>query len=184
MSAVTVLELMQNALAELDHPEDTAALPLWREKLLRFANEAVADLFETFHPWRRDPLPLQNGVIDLSALPHTPAKVLGVERGGMRVPFFYGADTNTLRVPGAADGPMTVVYRFLPKPLAEDGDEPELPAACHPLIVLYMVARFSLINDAQGLNHASAAMSLYETRKRRVKLDLDEPTDYQITRRW
>ena len=47
-----------------------------------------------------------------------------------------------------------------------------------------MVGRFSLINDAQGLNHASAAMSLYETRKRRLKLDLDEPTDYQITCRW
>ena len=184
MIALTALELIQSALKELEHPEDTAALPLWKDNLLRFANEAVVDLTETFRPWRRDPLPLQNGAIDLSALPYTVGKVLGLERGGMRIPFFYGADTNTLRVPGAADGPMTLVYRFLPKPLAEDGDEPELPAACHPLIVLYMVARFSLINDAQGLNHASAAMSLYETRKRRVKLDLDEPTDYQITNRF
>ena len=184
MIAVTALELIQSALGELDHPEDTAALPLWKEKLLRFANEAVTDLFETFHPWRRDPLPLQNGVIDLSALPHTPAKVLGVERGGMRVPFFYGADTHTLRVPGAADGTMTVVYRYLPEPLVLDTDEPALPAACHPLIVLYMTGRFSLVNDAQGLNHASAALALYETRKRRMKLDLDEPTDYSILNRW
>lgn len=184
MSAVTVLEMIQSALGELDHPEDTAALPLWREKLLRFMNEAVVDLFETFHPWRRDPLPLNQGVIDLSALPYTPSKVLGVERGGMRVPFFYGADTNTLRVPGAADGTMTVVYRYLPEPLVLDTDEPALPAACHPLIVLYMTGRFSLVNDAQGLNHASAALSLYETRKRRLKLDLDEPTDYAIVNRW
>ncbi len=79
---------------------------------------------------------------------------------------------------------MTVVYRYLPKTLAADDDEPELPAACHPLIVLYMVGRFCMLNDAQGMNHASSAMSLYEARKRRLKLDFDEPTDYQITNRW
>lgn len=181
---MTVRELIQSALAELDHPENTAALPLWEDKLIRFANEAVVDLYETFRPWRRDSLPLENGTLDLSALPYTAGKVLGVERSGMRIPFFFGADTNTLRVPGAEDGPMTVVYRYLPKTLVDEEDEPELPAACHPLIVLYMVGRFSMTNDAQGMNHASAALSLYETRKRRLKLDLDEPTDYQITCRW
>lgn len=181
---MTALALIQSALGELEHPEDTAALPLWKEKLLRFANEAVVDLYETFRPWRRDPLPLRSGRIDLSALPYTVGKVLGVERSGMRVPFCFDTDAETLRVPGVKDGTMTVVYRYLPKPLVEDDDEPELPAACHPLIVLYMVGRFSLINDAQGLNHASAAMSLYETRKRRLKLDFDEPTDYRITGQW
>ena len=184
MIDVTALALIQSALAELDHPENTASLPLWKEKLLRFANEAVVDLYETFRPWRRDSLPLQNGEIDLTALPYTVGKVLGIERSGMRVPFFFGADTNTLRVPGVSDGPMTVVYRYLPKTLVEDDDEPELPAACHPLIVLYMTGRFSMINDAQGLNHTSAALSMYETRKRRLKLDFDEPTDYRITNRF
>ena len=184
MIAVTALALIQAALGELEHPEDTAALPLWKETLLRFANEALVDLYETFRPWRRDPLPLQNGTLDLSTLLYTVGKVLGVERSGMRVPFFFSGDTNTLRVPGVPDGTMTVVYRYLPKALTEDDDEPELPAACHPLIVLYMVGRFSMVNDAQGLNHTSAALSLYETRKRRLKLDFDEPTDYQITNRF
>lgn len=181
---MTVTELISAALAELDHPENTAALPLWKEKLLRFANEATVDLFETFHPWRRDPLPLQNGVIDLSGLPHRVGKVLGVERGGIRVPFWFDTDTNTLRVPGVQDGTMTIVYRYLPEELVEDEDEPTLPAACHPLIALYMAGRFSMINDAQGMNHATAALSLYETRKRRLKLDFDEPTDYRIINRW
>ena len=181
---MTVRELINSALGELEHPENTAALPLWEEKLKRFANEALVDLYKTFRPWRRDTLPLVNGTLDLSALPYTVGKVLGVERSGMRVPFAYGTNTGTLRVPGVQDGPMTVVYRYLPNRLVEDNDEPELPAACHPLIVLYMVGRFSMANDAQGLNRMSAALSLYEARKRRLKLDLDEPVDYQITCRW
>ena len=181
---MTVLELIEGALAELEHPADSAALPMWKETLLRFANEAIADLTVTFHPWRRDPLPLAGGIIDLRALPYRPGKVLGVERGGMRVPFYFGADTNTLYIPGVPDGPMTVVYRYLPKALVLDTDEPELPTACHPLIVLYMVGRFSLKNEAQGMNRASAALALYDTRKRRLKLDLDEPTDYAIVNRF
>ena len=184
MIAVTLSELIASALAELDHPDNTAALPLWKEKLTRFANEAQVDLYETFRPWRRDPLPLHDGVLDLSTLPYAVGKVLGTERRGMRVPFFYGESTNTLRVPGVPDGTMTVVYRYLPDPLVEDDDEPTLPAACHPLIVLYMVGRFSMENDAQGMNRASAAMSLYEARKRRLKLDFDEPTDYRIIDRF
>lgn len=184
MNAMTVKELIDGALCELDHFEDTAALPLWKEKLLRFANEAVADLAESFHPWRRDSLQLTGGIIDLLALPYRLGKVLGVERMGMRVPFYFGADQYTLYIPGVPDGPMTVVYRYLPKELVEDTDEPELPSACHPLIVLYMAGRFSMINDAQGMNHASAAFALYEARKRRLRLDFDEPTDYGITNRW
>ena len=184
MILVTAAQLIQSALAELDHAVDAASAPLWKEKLLRFANEAIADLFETFRPWRRDPLPLQNELLDLTALPHPVAKVLGVERCGMRVPFCPTFDAATVRVPGVKDGTMTVVYRYLPEQLIEDGDEPALPAACHPLIVLYMVGRFCLANDAQGMEHASAALSLYEARKRRFRLDFDEPTDYQITNRW
>ena len=114
MIAVTVRELIESALGELDHPDDCAALPLWQEKLLRFANEAVVDLYETFRPWRRDPLPLQRGVLDLTALPYSVGKVLGTERGGMRIPFYYGADTNTLRVPGVPENDVIQIFGIYP----------------------------------------------------------------------
>lgn len=181
---MTVTQLISQALAEMDHPSNTAALPLWRDKLLRFANEALVDLTETFRPWRRDPLALQNGMLDLRTLPYKAGKLLGVERGGMRMPFCYDADVDTVRVPGAADGTVTVVYRYLPKPLAQDSDEPELPAVCHPLIVQYMVARFEMLNDASAQSHAGMLLSHYEQRKRRLKLDFDEPLGYAIFNRY
>jgi hypothetical protein len=43
-----------------------------------------------------------------------------------------------------------------------------------------MVARFGMQNDAQGMNRASAALSVYEAQKRRLKLDFDEPAGYDI----
>ena len=181
---MTVTQLIEAALGEMEHPSNTAALPLWREKLLRFANEALVDLTEAFRPWRRDVLTLTDGALDLTALPYTAGKLLGIERNGMRVPFYYDANTSSLRVPGLADGPVTAVYRYLPKPLVQNGDEPELPAACHPLIVQYMVARFEMQNDATAQNHAGMLLSHYELRKRRLKLDFDEPTGYAIYNRY
>ena len=181
---MTLDDLIRNALAELEYPSDTAALPLWREKLIRFANEAVTDVAGTFRPWRRDPLPLQNGTLTLSALPYSVSKVLGVERNGMRLPFCYGENTGVLRVPGVPDGPVTVVYRYQPATLVEATDEPQLPSCCHPLLVTYMVARFCMQNDAQSMSHASAALSVYEALKRRLKMEFDEPADCGIYHIW
>lgn len=181
---MTLSELIAQALAELEHPADTAALNLWREKLTLFANDAIDDLTRTLRPWRRDPAELRGGAIDLSLLPYPVSKVLGVERDGLRIPFYYGTDVRTLRLKGIEDGAVRVVYRYLPAALSQPTDVPQLPAACHPLIVLYMVARFEMHNDAQGLNHANMLLSLYERRKRRLRMDLDEPYGYSITDRY
>lgn len=181
---MTLGQMIEEALAELDYTTATTELPLWRKRLTRFANEAQEDLFRTLRPWRRDPLPVSGGTIDLNALPHPVSKVLGVERSGMRVPFYYGATTQTLYLKGVPDGPADVVYRYSPTAMSLAEDEPQLPSVCHPLIVLYMVARFETHNDAQGLNHANTLLSLYETRKRRMKMDFDEPAGYGILNRY
>ena len=181
---MTLTELINLALAELDYPSNTAALPLWRDKLTGFANDAIDDLTRSLRPWRRDPAQLVNGTIDLSTLPCAVSKVLGVERNGLRTPFYYGPDTQTLHLKGVPDGPVDVVYRYLPPALSAQTDVPQLPAACHPLIVQYMVARFEMHNDAQGLNHANTLMSLYERRKRRLRMDMDEPSGYAILNRY
>ena len=181
---MTLSELIEQALAELDQPADTAALPLWQEKLTLFANDAIDDLTRSLRPWRRDRTIMTNGRIALSLLPYRVSKVLRVERDGVRVPFYYGPDTSTLCVKGMTNGPVNVVYRYLPAALSAATDEPQLPSACHPLIVLYMVARFEMHNDAQGLNHSNMLLSLYERRKRRLRMDMDEPVDYAIENDW
>ena len=77
-----------------------------------------------------------------------------------------------------------MVYRYLPAALENPNDVPQLPAACHPLIVLYMVARFQMHSDASGLSQSNLLMSLYERRKRRLRMDLDEPYGCTILNRY
>ena len=150
---MTLLQLLIAALDELERPHDEATLALWRERLTAYANEAIADLYATFRPWRRESLTPQNGVLTLTALTMPCSKVLGLERDGVRIPFYYGTDTNELVIPGWGND---------------------------PLIVLYMVARDRAHGDPAAQNGSRLRLSVYEAQKRRLKLDYDEPSGCRI----
>ena len=172
---MTLLDLYTHALTELERPTDSETLALWRDKLTAFANEALIDLSTAFRPWRRDVLPLADKKLHLSALPFACSKVLGVEDNGTRLPFYYDLDVETLCVPTARCDALTVVYRYTPRALELETDVPQLPAACHPLIVAYMVGRVRAQGDAAAQSSSALRLSLYELQKRRLKLDFDEP---------
>lgn len=177
---LTLMELITAALTELERPTDQATVLLWRDRLTAYANEAVMDLTNTFRPWRRDPVSLQNGMLSLQQLPYNASKVLGIEREGVRLPFYYGDSTETVCLPTVADGTVTVVYRYCPQELVQDTDVPQLPIVCHHLIVMYMVARDRSHGDASAQNSSKLRFSLYEMRKRKLRLDFDEPCGFQI----
>ena len=177
---MTLLQLLIAALDELERPHDEATLALWRERLTAYANEAIADLYAPFRPWRRESLTPQNGVLTLTALTMPCSKVLGLERDGVRIPFYYGTDTNELVIPGWGNDPLTVVYRYAPAPLKNDSDLTKLPSVCDPLIVLYMVARDRAHGDPAAQNGSRLRLSVYEAQKRRLKLDYDEPSGCRI----
>lgn len=181
---MTLYELITGALHELERPTDEVTVAAWRDRLTAYANEAVTDLSRTFHLWRRDPVVFTDGQADLNELPFPATKVLGVEREGVRLPFCYGTDTRTLTLKNLPDGIATVVYRYAPKPLKEDTDVPDLTELCHPLIVLYMVARDRSHGDTYAVNTAKLNLSLYEAQKRKLRTDLDEPYRYRIYNRY
>lgn len=181
---MTLRELILAALDELERPNDEATIALWRERLTAYANEAISDLFTTFRPWRRETLTPNNGVLRLSDLSLPCSKVLGLENGGVRIPFHYGTDANELIVPGWTGGPLTVVYRYAPSILKLDADRTTLPSVCDPLVVLYMVARDRAHGDGSAQSGSRLRLSLYETQKRRLKLDYDEPSGCRICNYW
>ena len=177
---MTLMDLLTAALEELERPTDQATVSLWKPRLTAYANEAIADLTNTFRPWRREVVSLQNGMFSTLNLSYSCSKVLGVEKAGIRLPFYYGDSTETVCLSTVTDGTVTVVYRYCPRELQNFEDVPELPIVCHHMIVLYMVARDRSHGDASAQSGSNLRFSLYEMRKQKLRLDFDEPCGFRI----
>ena len=110
--------------------------------------------------------------------------MLGLEYRGSRIPFHYGTDVGELIVPGWTSEPLTVVYRCAPRILKDDADRTGLPPAAEPLIVLYMTARERAHGDSAAQRGSQLRLALYESQKRRLKLDYDEPSGCRLCNYW
>ena len=174
-------QLVIATLHELARPTDSQTVAQWQDRLMLYINEAIADIGMTLRPWRRSALAVTGGRAELAGLPSVCTKVLGVETAeGHRAVYYYGSGVSELVLPGMTEGTVSVVYRYAPRMLAGEFDEPELPAYCHPLIVTYAVARERCHMDGVSQEAAQLNFSLYETQKRRLRYDCDEPAGYGL----
>lgn len=174
-------QLVIATLHELQRPVDSATVAQWQDRLTLYINEAIADIGVYIRPWRRSEAAAVNGRIDLAGLPYLCTKVLAVEDGeGRRLAFYYGASVQELVVRNVPDETLFVVYRYAPRTLRNEFDEPELPAFCHPLIITYAVARERCHMDNASQGSAQFNFTLYETQKRRLRYDFDEPSGYGL----
>ena len=60
---MTLNDIIVSALAQLDRGHDAQTLDTWREKLTRFANEAVLDLSAAYCPRRTEELTLDGKLL-------------------------------------------------------------------------------------------------------------------------
>ena len=90
---MTLNDIIVSALAQLDRGHDAQSLDVWRDKLARFANDAVLDLAEAFRLRRTESVVHENGLFFLSALSHACLSVLSVSQNGknLNTPFLRQA---------------------------------------------------------------------------------------------
>ena len=177
---MTLKELLTGALLQLERNTDAQTLEAWRDKLTRYLNDALIDLTSELQPRRTDELTLANGTLDLSGLPRAVIKVLALTRGDTRLPFYYGASTELLRVPAVTDGEVQVTYRYMPTLLKVDTDVPELPEWSHGAMVGYAVGRERASGDAGSIASARACFELYNAAKRMMRAHRGELDAYAI----
>ena len=180
---MTLKELLTGALLQLDRGTDAQTVESWRDKLTRYLNDAMIDLTSELQPRRSDTLPLEGGIIELRGLPRSAVKVIALTRGGTRLPFYYGASTEQLRVPATTDGDVLVTYRYMPEPLKVDTDIPELPEWCHGAMIGYAVGRERASGDAASIASARACFELYQAAKRMMRAHRGEMDAYSIEHR-
>lgn len=173
-------EMIIGALLQLDRNTDEATISQWRDKLTRYLNDAMIDLTSELQPRRTDVLTLQSGALDLSKLPRNVIKVIGLARGTTRMPFYYGAATDILRVPAATDGEVHVTYRYMPPLLKLDTDVPDLPEWSHGAMIGYAVGRENASGDASKIAAARACFELYNAAKRMMRAHRGELDSYAI----
>lgn len=180
---MTLKELLTGALLQLDRGTDAQTLESWRDKLTRYLNDAMIDLTSELQPRRSDPLTLTSGVLDLSLLPRSVVKVIALSRADTRLPFYYGAGTELLRVPAVSDGEVRVTYRYMPMPLKVDTDVPDLPEWSHGAMIGYAVGRERASGDAGSIASARACFELYNAAKRMMRAHRGEMDAYAIEHR-
>ena len=180
---MTLKELLTGALLQLDRGTDAQTLESWRDKLTRYLNDAMIDLTSELQPRRSDTQTLTSGVLDLTKLPRSVVKVISLSRADTRLPFYYGAGTELLRVPAVPDGDVLVTYRYMPTPLKVDTDVPELPEWSHGAMVGYAVGRERASGDASSIASAHACFELYNAAKRMMRAHRGELDAYAIENR-
>ena len=180
---MTLKELLTGTLLQLDRGTDAQTIESWRDKLTRYLNDAMIDLTGELQPRRSDTLVLTGGELDLGKLPRSVVKVTALSRGNTRLPFYYGASTETLRVPAVSDGEILVTYRYIPEPLQVDTDVPDLPVWCHGAMIGYAVGRERASGDAGSIAAARPCFELYNAAKRMMRAHRGEADAYAIENR-
>ena len=183
MRRMTLNDIIVSALAQLDRGHDSQTVDTWRDKLTRYANEAVTDLATVLQLRRSDPLNVSAGIADIAQLPRCCCKVLFVSRGMARVPFITGPSSTRVRVL-CDDGAVIVHYRYLPDDMSSPTDVPELPGFCHGMVVTYVVARERASADPSMQRAANVYFELYSAGKRSLRASLGEPDRCRFENRW
>ena len=177
---MTLNEIVVNALKQEERGSDAQVVAKYKGKFRQYANEAVIDLASSLGVFRTDTVMISDNVLLLSQLSRSCTKILAVTRGdGSKVTFDDGDASDEVLV--GADGLIRVQYEYIPNELESDTDSPDIPEHMHPLIVMYVVARFRSSGDASVQGGAGIHFQLYNEFKRKLLKPKGTPSHYRLT---
>lgn len=180
---MTLNDIIVSALAQLDRGHDAQSLDVWRDKLTRFANDAVTDLCLSYQPRRTEAVESIDGTVSTAALSRGCRKVLTVKRAGAYEDFYDGDGSESILLSGGP-GQVEVTYRSVPKEMFASGDEPDLPAHLHPLIVTYVVGRERAAGEVSQQRGGNIYFQMYEAGKAAIRPHMGGADSYRILNRW
>lgn len=175
---MTLVNILTRALVELGRKTDAQSMEAWREKLTLFANDGAADLAEYLNLKRVDTVQAVDGQVALSDLERGCRKVVSVSQNGANVTVTEAQDSKHVNV--GTNGEVQVTYRYIPKDMENDIDEPDVPEALHRLIVTYVVYRDHLCLDPSMQGRATAIQTMYERGKLNARKKYGESDIYSI----
>ena len=138
---MTLAEITASALQRLHYGSDTQTVETYRDAFADYANRAIRKIAARFKQNRKDTVQLSDAdTFNVNDLSRECIRITEVRANGSSIDFWQD-------VPGSGEfscdtdaDSVDVVYRFVPKPLENTIDVPELPGHLHDMIVYYVVA--------------------------------------------
>lgn len=184
---MTLNDIIIASLTQLDRGHDAQTLDVWRDKLTRFADEAIADLALVIKPKRTDNVTVKHGVFSVNTLPRQCIKILSVSKDGNPVSFKEGNFSEEILVPSLANSEhenASVTYIYIPGTLESGTDEPEIPKRYHSLIVCYVIARERGSGEVSLQRGSNIYFEMYEAGKRSIRPHFGGKDNYKLLNRW
>lgn len=176
---MTLTQIVTAALEQMDRTTDAQMQETWKDKFVQLANEGLIDLAVALRLRRTDPLVANDdGQIDISELPYECLRIVRVTQNARPVAFSRGGASYLFRI--GATGRVDVEYRYLPRQLSSDTDEPGIPERLHGLLVTYICAREYTTNDEVTQTRAKHFYDLYHAGKTRAEKAYGEPEAYAL----
>jgi len=179
---VTLGEIIASALAQLDRKPTSQNIAVWRDRMIRFANDAVVDLAHHMKLKRADVAVVENGELDTGKLPEPCVKVLSVWRNGR--PFEVLSEAGSTVLVNCPDGEVKVIYRWIPREMTNDTETPAVPVHTHGLIVSYVIGRERATSDPSMQRGGNIYFEMYNEGKRKLHPHLGERDNYEIRNKW
>ncbi len=182
---MTLNDIIVASLTQLDRGHDAQTLEIWRDKLTRFADEAIIDLASVIKPRRTDSITVINGVFDIRTLPRQCVKVLSVKKDDVLLFFREGDSSDEICIPSLpSSDTVKVTYIYIPGTLSSGSDEPEIPKRYHSLIVCYVIARERSSGEVSVQRGSNIYFQMYEAGKKSIRPHLGGKENYKLLNRW
>lgn len=134
---MTLDEIVKQALSHLEYGTDDEALSVFFERFSIYANEAIQMIAHDLRMTHTEEVELVGGSFNVFSLSKECVKVVDVTSDGGSVEFVNGNDFGEISV--SANGTVSVTYRFIPDPVMNGNDIPDIPVPFHKIIYLYIV---------------------------------------------
>lgn len=179
---MTLNEIMVSALQRLHYGSDTQTVETYRDAFADYANRAIRMIALRFKQNRKETVELSaDGTFNVTSLARECLRITEVRAADSSVDYWQD-------VPGSGEfscdteaGSVDVIYRFVPKPLENTIDVPELPGHLHDMIVHYVVACERCGGDPDTQDTASADFSLFNTCLAKIQpASRGEPRSYKL----
>lgn len=183
---MTLNDILVAALMQLDRGHDAQTLDIWRDKLTRFANDAMAELCTAVKPKRTEVISAPDNTFLIGDLERDCVKLISVKKNGKELSFLAEPAAGRVILSPTADRTenVEVTYQCMPMELSSPTDVPELPAQCHPLIVTYVVGRERASGDPAAQRGANVYFQMFQAGKATLKPHFGDVQNYRILNRW